>query len=138
MCYKSNDIKYHAVSVMSEWVSEWVSECCLTPTQLYHAENKLIFNEINDDEWWGPLLCWTNTLSLIFIVLAQWNNSPRIDMSPQSDTYPNSVWALSPECCVLNGKVTNNNFIVFVLTGALTHDLLHSWRALSPLHHRCG
>jgi hypothetical protein len=46
MCYKSNDIKYHGVSVMSEWVSG----CCLAPTQLYHAENKLIFNEINDDE----------------------------------------------------------------------------------------
>ena len=27
-------------------VSEWVSDCCLTPTQLYHGANKLIFNEM--------------------------------------------------------------------------------------------
>ena len=28
----------------------------------------------------------TNTLSWIFIVLAHWNNSPRVDMSPLLDT----------------------------------------------------
>ena len=28
----------------------------------------------------------TNTLSWIFIVLAHWNNSPRVDMSLHSDT----------------------------------------------------
>jgi hypothetical protein len=31
-------------------------------------------------------LYYTNTLSSIFIVLAHWNNSPRVDMSPHSDT----------------------------------------------------
>ena len=40
--------------------------------QLYHGENKLIINE-------------TNTLSWIFIVLAHWCNSPRVDMSLHSD-----------------------------------------------------
>jgi dihydrofolate reductase len=30
--------------------------------------------------WWDPLYSW------IFIVLAHWNNSPRIDMLPHSDT----------------------------------------------------
>ena len=29
----------------------------------------------------------TNTLSLIFMVLAHWNNSPRINLSPPSDTF---------------------------------------------------
>jgi hypothetical protein len=35
--------------------------------------------------WWGPL-CTRPTLSWIFIVLAHWNNSLRIDMLPHSDT----------------------------------------------------
>jgi len=43
--------------------------------QLNHGENKLIFNEMM-----------TNTRSWIFIVLAPWNNSPRINTSPHSDT----------------------------------------------------
>ena len=58
--------------------SECVSDCCLTPTQLYHGENKLIFNEM----MMKSALYYTNTLSWIFILLAHWNNSPRIDMSP--------------------------------------------------------
>ena len=39
---------------MSEWVSEWVSDCCLTPIQqffqLYHCENKLSYTQWNDDD----------------------------------------------------------------------------------------
>jgi hypothetical protein len=33
---------------------EWVSDCCLTPTQqfvqLYRGKNKLIYNEMSDDD----------------------------------------------------------------------------------------
>jgi len=50
--------------------------------QLYHGENKLIFNEM----MMRSALYQTNTLSWIFIVLAHWNNSPLIDMLPHSDT----------------------------------------------------
>jgi hypothetical protein len=67
---------------LSEEVSEWVSDCCLT---LYHGENKLIFNEMMT----RSTLYQTNTLSWIFlIVFAHWNKSPRIDimMSPHSNT----------------------------------------------------
>ena len=32
-------------------------------------------------------LYWTNTLNLIFIVLAHWNNCPRVNMSLQSDIF---------------------------------------------------
>jgi hypothetical protein len=49
---------------------------------LYHGENKLIFNEMMT----RSALYYTNTLSWIFIVLDNWNNSPRIDMSLHSDT----------------------------------------------------
>ena len=50
--------------------------------QLYHDENKLIFNEM----MMRSSLFYTYTLSWIFIVLAHWNNSLRVDMSLHSDT----------------------------------------------------
>jgi hypothetical protein len=60
-------------------------------------------------------------LSWIFIVLAHWNNSPRIDMSPHSVTLScmipdQPVFSLSPYCCVLSREATNTNYIVFSLT----------------------
>ena len=61
---------------------EWVSNCCLTPLQLYHGENKLIFNEMMI----RSALYQTNTLSWIFIVLAHWINSLRVDMLFHSGT----------------------------------------------------
>ena len=36
--------------------------------------------------WWGPLCTKTNMHSWIFIVLAHWNNCPRINMPPNLDT----------------------------------------------------
>ena len=50
--------------------------------QLYHGENKLIFNEMT----MRSALYQTNKLSWIFIVLVHRNNSPRIEMSPHSNT----------------------------------------------------
>ena len=50
--------------------------------QLYHGENKLIFNEM----MMRFTLYYTNTLIWIFIVLAHWNNSPRVDVLPHLDT----------------------------------------------------
>jgi hypothetical protein len=50
--------------------------------QLYHGENKLIFNEM----MMRSALFLTNKLSWIVIVLAHWNNSPGVDMSLHSDT----------------------------------------------------
>jgi hypothetical protein len=50
--------------------------------QRYQGENMLIFNEMMT----RTALYLTYTLSWIFIVLAHWNNSPRVDMSPESDT----------------------------------------------------
>ena len=66
---------------------EWVSKCYLTPIQqffqLYHGENKLIFNEM----MMMSALLQTNTLKcFFFIVLAHWNNSQRVGMSLHSDT----------------------------------------------------
>jgi hypothetical protein len=58
-----------------------MSDCCLI-FQLYDGENKLIINEV----MMRSALYYSNMLSWIFIVLAHWNNSPRIDMSPYLDT----------------------------------------------------
>ena len=64
--------------------SEWISVCiCNTAIfQLYHGDNKLIFNEM----MMRSALYQTNTRRWFFIVLAHWNNSPPIDMVPHSDT----------------------------------------------------
>ena len=65
-----------------------VSDCCLI-FQLYHDENKLIFNEM----MMRSTLYQINTLSWIFIVLAHGNNSSRVDiiLIPSQP-----VFALSP------------------------------------------
>ena len=66
--------------VIFELVSEWMLfNANWTIFQLFHGENDFIFNEL----MMRSTLYQTNTLSWIFIVLAHWNNSPRIDMLPQ-------------------------------------------------------
>jgi hypothetical protein len=68
---------------MIEWKSEWLLfNANSTIFQLYYCKNMLIFNEM----MMMSALYETNTLSCIFIVLAHWNNSPRVDMSLHSDT----------------------------------------------------
>jgi hypothetical protein len=47
-----------------------------------HMENKLIFNKM----MMSSALYYTNMRIWIFIVLAHWNNSPRMDMLPHSYT----------------------------------------------------
>ena len=52
-------------------------------------------------------------------MLAQWNNSPRIDIAPLGHIIlipSQPVFALSPWRCVLSGESTNTNFNVFGLT----------------------
>ena len=65
---------------MIEWLLLNVNSAMF---QLYHGENKLIFNEMMK----RSALYETNTLSGIFIVIGHWNNSPLIDMSPDLDTF---------------------------------------------------
>ena len=59
---------------MSEWLMFNANSAIL---QLYHGENKLIFNEMMT----RSALYKTNMPSWIYIVLAHWNNSPQVDMS---------------------------------------------------------
>jgi hypothetical protein len=65
-----------------DWVNEWLFFNTNSAIfQLYYGENKLIINEM----MMRSALFYTNTLSWIFIVLAHWNNSPRVEMSLHSD-----------------------------------------------------
>jgi hypothetical protein len=65
-------------------VTEWLLLSANSAiVQLYYGENKLILNEIMMVR---SALFLINTLSLICIVLAHWNNSLRVDMSLHSDT----------------------------------------------------
>jgi len=65
------------------WVSEWfLLNTNSAIFQLYHGENKLIFNEM----MMMFALFSSNKLSWNFIVLVHWNNSLRVDMSLHSNT----------------------------------------------------
>jgi hypothetical protein len=69
--------------ISSQWLLVFNANSAIF--QLYHDENKLIVNET----MMRSALYYTNTLSMIFILLAHWNNSPRVAMSPHSDTLAN-------------------------------------------------
>jgi len=102
----------HSIPYWSVKRGKWVGDYCLTPNEQFFSYIMARTSYfLMRWRWWGPLCTHdTNTLSWIFIVLAHWNNSPRVDMSLHSDTlfwfwyqfY--SLW--------------------FDPTGAQTHDLL--------------
>jgi hypothetical protein len=63
-------------------------------------------------------LCYTNTLSWIF-VLSHWNNSPREDMVFHSESRtPYAESEITSLCSIylFLGEATNTNFVVFGLT----------------------
>ena len=70
------------------FVDEWVSDCCLTPTQLNFSAIswREEFNIQWDDVEVRFVLDQHVYRSWIFIVLPHWNNSSWIDMLPHSDT----------------------------------------------------
>ena len=90
---------------------EWVGDCCLMPAQRYHGENKLILMRW----WWGPLCTRPTPLVGFFIVLAHWNNSPRVDMSPHLDT--------------LSWFQTNKS-LLFILNAACLAEKKHQFNSL--------
>jgi hypothetical protein len=60
--------------------AKWVSDCCLTPSQQLFSYIMARTNSFSMIWWYRQ--CTRPTR--IFIVLAHWSNSPRIDMSPHS------------------------------------------------------
>ena len=68
----NNAVKFYFYYLKWEWLLFNVNWAII---QLYHGENKLLFNEL----MMKSASYSHNTLSWIFIVIAHWNNSPRID-----------------------------------------------------------
>ena len=91
---KIHEHRNTASNSVSYSIAVWVRQLAIF--QLYHGENELIFNEMMV----RSALYKTNTLSWICIVLAHWNNNPRIDMSPRLGHIilipSQSVFSLSP------------------------------------------
>ena len=95
--------------------------------QLYHGENKLIFNEM----MMRSALYLINTHCWICIVLAHWNNNTRIDMSSHSDTLScfhanqSLLSLLNTECLAEKQQMLILYSLWFEPIGARTHDLPH-------------
>ena len=77
-------LRYSKLLIMSEWVivvnAKWKFFSCITE------------DKFNWMRWWWlcPLCSRPTRLFTFFIVLCQWNNNPREDMSPYSTYYPDS------------------------------------------------
>ena len=123
---------YHVSHVLlSEWVSEWVIVFFIAKSallQLYQDQSNFSMRS-----WWGSFCTRPTRLVYLFVVLAGWNNSPRIDMSPplgniiQIPSQP--VFALSAYCCVLSGEATNTNVIVFGCTRSGIEPTIYALKA---------
>ena len=96
--------------------------------QLYHGENKLIFNVMMRSALYS-----TNMLNWILIVLAHRNNNSQIDMSPYLDTFfwfrtNQSLLFLLDVACLAEKQATFTNFIVFGLNqSGLEPTIYHTW-----------
>jgi hypothetical protein len=77
--------------------------------QLYHGENKLIFNEMLI----MSAFCQTNNLSWIFLVLAHWNKSPRIDMCIYFFSSPGHVSFCHHLASVVRRKLSHLNLFLW-------------------------
>jgi hypothetical protein len=113
---------------MNKWVSEWL---------LFMARTSLFSTRW----WWGPLCSRPTRWVGFFIVLAHWNNSPRVDMSLHSDTL---VWFRANQSLLflLNAACLAEKQQIPILMSLVWHDwarpTIYRRRAHKPLCHRCG
>ena len=87
---------YAILKIAMYWVSEWVSEWCLTPTQQFFSMART--SQFSMRWWWDPLCSRPTPLVGYCILLPHWSNSPRIDMSPHSETLS---WFRDNQCLLL-------------------------------------
>ena len=118
---------------------EWVSDCCLKPIQQFFSYIMTRTSQLNfqwdDDDDDDDDVCFVpdHTLCCIFIVLAHWNNSPRVDMTLHSDTLfwfranQSLLFLLNAVCLAEKQQIPANLSLWFDQTGARSHDLPHSW-----------
>jgi hypothetical protein len=120
-----------------------VSDCCLTPTQRLFSYIMARTSYFSMRWWWGPLCTRSTGLDKFCIVLVHWNNSPRIDMSPYSDTLcwfraNQSLLFLLKDACLAKKQKYEFHSIWFEPIENRTNDLQQSMRARLPLHHWSG
>ena len=113
-------------------MSEWLSDCCLMPIQQFFSYSMSRTNYLFNEMMMRSALFLTNTLSWIFIVLAHWNNSTRVDMSLHSDTVSwfranrSLLFFLNAAC--LAERSNKYQFLVFGLTWlGLEPTIYHTW-----------
>jgi hypothetical protein len=102
-------------------VSEWMSDCCLTPTHQIVSYIMARTSYFAMRWWWGSFCNRQTRLIGFFLVLAHWNNSPQIDMSHHSDTISwfrakQFLLFLLNDVCVAEKQQIYTNFVVFGLT----------------------
>jgi len=120
--------------------NEWVRDYCLTPCEKLFSHTMAGTNFI-DKMIMMSTLYKTKTLSWIFIVPANWNNSRLVDMfvvAPLGHIImTNQFLLLLVNAACLSREATNTNFRVFGLTRpGSTHDLQHKF-AVSTLTSIC-
>jgi hypothetical protein len=97
---------------------------CLTPiaSEQFFSHIMTWTGYISMKWWWWCLLCTRQILlsSVFFIVLAQWNNIPRVDNLLHSDTLWNIlissqlVFIITIQCCVLNSREATYKHVIVV------------------------
>ena len=97
----------------SEWVSEWVSDCCLTQDKQLSAITWR--DQLHSEKWWWyPLCTRTNSFNCIFKVHAYCNNTLLVNMSLHADPFSRS----RPNVLIKNVCKAIANFIWFATAGA--------------------
>jgi hypothetical protein len=94
---------------------EWVSDCCLTPTQQFFNYVMARTSWFSMRWIWGPLC---NRLTcLVGFLLKQQSAGRHVAPHGHIILIPSQpVFARSPYWCVLSGEATNTNFKVFGMT----------------------
>jgi hypothetical protein len=109
---------------MSEWLLFNTNSAIF---QLYHGEDKLIFNEMK----MRSTLYYTNTLSWIFIVLTDWQSADRhivpLGHIVQFLASQSLLFLLNTACLAEKLQIPINS-LWFDPIGPRTHDLSHSSR----------
>jgi hypothetical protein len=125
--------RFDLIVLWKFWVSKWLLfHAKSTIFRLYHSENKLICNEMI----WGPLC--TRPIRLVgFLVLDHWKNSPRIDISPYSDTLS---WSRANQTLfvILNAVCLAENQQIPILRSLVWSDRGSNPQSTTLLHHRYG
>jgi hypothetical protein len=113
-------------------LSEWMSDCCLTPVEQFFSCIMARTSYISM-RWWCLLCTRPTDLVGLLIVLAHWNNSPRVDMwcstkTHNSNSEPINLCPYSLIWCAKRKDANTNLIVWFGLTWpGLKSMIYHTW-----------